>query len=346
MTIDFTEITLPALQEWLREKGEPPFRAGQIFEWIYSKGVRQWEKMTNLSGDLRDLLQKSFRLNALELASPPHETPDGKVVKFTWKLIDNHRVESVLHLSAHRQELTVSTQVGCPGKCVFCASGKEGFVRNLRPAEIVEQLLHANQWLAGRNRPHIPVLNFAGMGEPLKNVKSVFKAIELLTDPKIGRLEEQAITLSTVGVVEGLKSLIQSNLKIGVTIGLHAPNESLRQKIVPYAKRNPIEELIALSTEYICRTDRILTFDYVLLGDFNDHPDHAFELAHLLPKRGAQLRLIPHNPVPKSAWKPPAKQAIKAFRSILFGAKVSHSLYEAHGASIGASLGQLGLLPL
>lgn len=339
--MDYTELSEQNLAKWLEAQGHKSFHAKQILDWIYQKGVLSWEEMTNLSQPLRVALAKHIKLPFLTpvqmLASK-----DGETFKFLWRLTDGHFIESVLICSGNRRTVCVSSQVGCPVRCAFCASGQRGFFRNLRPAEIVEQVLRIHHFLLQKGE-RVSHVVFMGMGEPLKNYESVVKAIEWICSPSGLNLSQRRITISTVGIPDGIKRLAHEGLKVSLVLSLHAPNQQIRQKIIPYARKYPLEEILSAMDEYAEKTKRDITYEYVLLEGINDHPDHAFELAQVLKGRQCAVNLIPYNPIPRVKLKRPRNQVIKQFRAVLFGLKVVNTCRYLKGEDIAAACGQLAL---
>ena len=339
--IDYGDLSHEALVEWLVEQSEKEFHAKQILKWIYEKGVLSWDEMTNLSKELRDKLALSFRLPVLELVRVT-ESDDLETFKFLWRLRDGNLVESVLICSGTRRTVCVSSQVGCPARCAFCASGQQGFFRNLRSTEIIEQVLRTNQWLAKKGEKVCHVV-YMGMGEPFKNYESVLKSIRLLSHPDFLNISQRRITVSTVGVVEGIKRLTLEGLKVNLVLSLHAPNQHIRKKIIPYARKYPLEDILEAMDEYTQRTKRDITYEYTLIAGINDHPDHAHELAHLLKGKRCTVNLIPYNPVPGVRLKRPDKKAVKQFRSVLFGSHIVNTCRYTKGDDIAAACGQLAM---
>jgi len=339
--LDYADLNFKDWQTWLKEQGEKEFHAKQIMDWIFKKGVLSWQGMSNLSKELREKLAAHIRLPALQTVRIT-ESSDLETFKFLWRLRDGQLVESVLICSGIRRTVCVSSQVGCPARCAFCASGQQGFFRNLRPTEIVEQVLQINQWLApkGENVSHIV---FMGMGEPLKNYESVVKAIHLFSHPDFLNISQRRMTVSTVGIVEGIRRLALEGLKVNLVLSLHAPNQHIRKKIIPYARKYPLEEILAATDEYSQKTKRDITYEYTLLAGINDHPDHALELAHLLKGKQCTVNLIPYNPVPGIKLKRPDKKAIKHFRSVLFGSHIVNTCRYTKGDDIAAACGQLAM---
>lgn len=339
--MDYADLDHQGWAQWLKAQGEKEFHAKQILDWIYQKGVLSWDEMSNLSRELREKLTKHIRLPVLELVRFT-ESSDQETVKFLWRLRDGSLVESVLILSGTRRTVCVSSQVGCPARCAFCASGQQGFFRNLRPTEIVEQILQINKWLASKGEKISHVV-YMGMGEPLKNYESVVASIRVLSHPDFCNISQRRITVSTVGVVEGIKRLSLEGLKVNLVLSLHAPNQHIRKKIIPYARKYPLEDILAAMDEYAQKTKRDITFEYTLLAGINDHPDHAHELAHLLKGKQCTVNLIPYNPVPGLRLKRPEKKVIKQFRSVLFGSHIVNTCRYTKGDDIAAACGQLAM---
>jgi 23S rRNA (adenine2503-C2)-methyltransferase len=339
--LDYADLQDKEWMAWLKDQGEKQFHAGQILDWIYTKGVLSWQEMSNLSKELREKLAAHIRLPVLEKVRVT-ESNDLETFKFLWSLRDGQLVESVLICSGSRRTVCVSSQVGCPARCSFCASGQQGFFRNLRPSEIVEQVLQINQWLAPRGEKVSHVV-FMGMGEPLKNYESVVKSIALLSHPNLLNISQRRITVSTVGIVEGIRRLSSEGLRVNLVLSLHAPNQHIRKKIIPYARKYPLEEILEAMDEYFQKTKRDITYEYTLLAGINDHPDHALELAHLLKGRQCTVNLIPYNPVPGIKLKRPEKKVIKQFRSVLFGSHITNTCRYTKGDDIAAACGQLAM---
>lgn len=339
--LDYTDLDLKEWQSWLKEQGEKEFHARQILDWIFQKGALSWQEMTNLSKDLREKLTANIRFPVLEQVRLT-ESNDLETYKFLWRLRDKQLVESVLICSGDRRTVCVSSQVGCPAKCAFCASGQQGFFRNLRPSEILEQVLQINRWLSSKGE-RVSHVVFMGMGEPLKNYEPVVKTINFLSDPDLLNISQRRITVSTVGIVEGIRRLSMEGLKVNLVLSLHAPNQHIRKKIIPYARKYPLEEIISAMDEYAQKTKRDITYEYVLLEGINDHPDHALELAHLLKGKQCTVNLIPYNPIPGVKLKRPDKKAIKQFRSVLFGSKINNTCRYTKGVDIAAACGQLAM---
>lgn len=339
---DYTDFNVKDWAAWLKDHGEKEFHAKQILDWIYKKGVLSWDEMSSLSKELREKLATAFRMPMLELVKVT-ESNDLETFKFLWRLRDGQLVESVLICSGPRRTACVSSQVGCPARCAFCASGQQGFFRNLRPTEIIEQILQINRWLAPKEE-NVSHVVYMGMGEPLKNYEPVVKSVQLLTNPDFLNISQRRITISTVGIVEGIRRLSMEGLKVNLVLSLHAPNQHIRKKIIPYARKYPLEDILAAMDEYTQKTKRDITFEYTLIAGINDHPDHALELSHLLKGKQCTVNLIPYNPVPGINLRRPENKAIKNFRSVLFGNGISNTTVRyTKGDDIGAACGQLAM---
>lgn len=339
--LEYAELNYKDWLNWLTTHGEKEFHARQIMDWIYQKGVLSWQEMSNLSKELREKLSSNIQLPVLERVQVT-ESDDLETFKFLWRLRDGQLIESVLICSGNRRTACLSSQVGCPARCAFCASGQQGFFRNLRPTEILEQVLQINNWLASRGEK-ISHIVFMGMGEPLKNYDSVVKSIYFLSHPDLLNISQRRITLSTVGIIEGILRLASEGLKINLVLSLHAPNQHIRKKIIPYARKYPLEELLKAMDTYAQKTKRDITYEYILLSGINDHPDHALELAHLLKGKQCTVNLIPYNPIQGIKLKRPDKKTIKQFRSVLFGSHIINTCRYTKGVDIAAACGQLAM---
>ncbi len=339
---DFCAQTFDELQQWIEQNGGKKFLAKQIFEWVYQKSVIRWEEMTNLSLDMRAKLASHFHLPTLTLVKVTPSN-DLETFKFLWKLSEGNFVESVLICSGTRRTVCVSSQVGCPARCAFCASGQQGFVRNLRPGEIVEQIVQINHWLKDKGE-RVSHIVYMGMGEPFKNYEAVVKSIRHISDPNVLNISQRRITVSTVGITEGIHRFTKEGLKVSLVLSLHAPNQKVRQKIIPYARKYPLEEIMKAMDDFSLKTKRDVTYEYILLEGINDHPDHAFELANLLRGRQCTVNLIPYNPVKNIRLSRPANKTIKEFRSVLFGSKIVNTCRYTKGDDIAAACGQLAMM--
>lgn len=338
---EFCGLLAKEVKSFFEEEGEKSFRAKQVFDWVYQKGIYNYDQMLNFSPNLRTLLKENIQLGLLHLEKV-EDSEDGETKKFLWKLPDNRFVESVLIMSGDRRTVCVSSQVGCPARCAFCASGKEGIIRNLTSAEIVEQVVLINHHLleVGERVSHIV---FMGMGEPLENYEAVIRALKIFIDPEQFGFSPRKITVSTVGVVPSIRRLMEEGMKVNLALSLHAPNQHIRKKVVPYARKFPFEEVLKSARDYASFTKRDLTYEYVLLDGINDQEEHANELASLLKRDQCIVNLIPYNPVPGINLKRPSKEKIELFHAVLARRGINVTRRYTKGKDIAAACGQLAL---
>ena len=334
-------LNIEEIGEWFSLKNKKKFHAKQLLEWVYQKQETDFAKMTNLSADLRLALQSEFEVISLELVKT-QESADNETTKFLWKLHDGKFVESVLIRSFDRRTVCVSSQVGCPARCAFCASGKKGLIRDLSADEIVSQVYQINLWLSQKGE-RVSHVVYMGMGEPMCNYDTMVRSIRLLNDPLFLNLSQRRITVSTVGVVEGIQQFAKEGLKVNLVLSLHAPNQKIREKIIPYARKYPLERILEAMWEYAETTHRDITFEYTLLSGINDAPELAKELADLLEGRQCTVNLIPYNPVTGLRLVRPGKEAIREFQRILDSRGIVNTCRYTKGDDIAAACGQLVL---
>src|SRR5258706_6959578 len=355
---DLLSLTLPELQQWLTERGEPAFRARQIYSWLYSHLVTDFAAMTNLPQALRTRLAEEACIGPMVVRSEQH-SKDDRTRKILLELEDGKLIESVLMLypplgeNSARATVCVSSQAGCSFGCTFCATGQMGFDRHLSAGEIVAQVLlfarelRAAPWSA-RGLPdstrmdHITNIVLMGMGEPLHNYNNVLQALRILNSPDGFTLGARHMTVSTVGLVPAIRKLSEEPLQVNLAISLHAATDELRSQTMPVNRKYPLKELLAACQDYIAATGRQVTFEYVLLAGVNDTPEHAHQLGELLAplKQFAHVNCIPVN-TPSADYQPPGGEAIRAFRNILFEHRVSNSVRAERGDDIAAACGQL-----
>lgn len=337
----FHTLPLEKLQDKLSSEGYKSFYASQIFNWVYKIRQSNWDQMTNLSLDLRSYLKENLLITQL-IKKQEVFSEDQETVKFLWQLSDHMLVESVLICSKGRRTVCVSSQVGCPARCAFCASGKEGLKRNLTAAEIFEQVYQIDLWLLKR-KERVSHVVFMGMGEPFENYEAVVETIRLLIDPNRLALSQRRITVSTVGVVEGIKRFSKEGLKTNLVLSLHAPNQHIRQKIIPYARKYPLEDILEAVGDFAKITKRDVTYEYTLIRNINDSIEHAKELAVLLKGQQCSVNLIPYNPIERVRLQRPGKEAIEAFREVLLSSHIVTTWRYTKGKDIAAACGQLAL---
>jgi 23S rRNA (adenine2503-C2)-methyltransferase len=335
-------ISESELIDWLKEQQKKPFHAKQIFEWLYQKKVTSWDQMTNLSKDLREKLSAEFCFNSLKLKKIV-ESEDGQTSKFLWQLADEMLVESVLIRAPERKTVCVSSQVGCPARCAFCASGKKGLVRNLDVAEIFEQIILIDQHLKEKGEGSISHVVFMGMGEPFENYENVLKTIRQIIDPKGLGLSQRRVTVSTVGIVEQIIRFAEEDLSVHLVLSLHAPTQEIRKKIIPYARKYELADLLEAMLYFAKKSGRDITYEYTLMEGINDKPEHAVALAKLVKGHPCTVNLIPYNPVEGLLLHRPSKEAIEDFRQILVDARIPTTWRYTKGKDIAAACGQLAL---
>jgi 23S rRNA (adenine2503-C2)-methyltransferase len=340
-----TGLTPDALAAWLKDAGEPSFRAAQILEWVWKKKAASFDAMTNLPAALREKLANSFRLGALD-----HTQTQGSkdtTRKFLFRLHDGRYVESVLIPAnpalygekSDRRTLCVSSQVGCAYGCKFCASGLAGFTRHLDAAEIACQVLAAEQ-LSGER---VDNLVFMGMGEPLANLDNLLAAISLITGEKTLHLGARHLTISTSGLVPQIRQLAEHPQQIRLAISLHGATDDVRQQIMPINRKWPVAELFDSLDYWNSRKNQKLTLEYILIEGVNDSLEQAAILARHARRLHAKVNLIPYNTVDGLEWKRPSDTRCRAFRDILKNAGVSATLRLEKGHDIDAACGQLRL---
>ncbi len=334
-------LSVEELTQLLAGEGEKPFRAKQVFHWAYERKVSDWDQMTDLNKALRAKLKEKFSLFSITQRNI-QESKDEETTKFLWELSDGKLVESVLICSKERRTVCVSSQVGCPARCAFCASGKEGLLRNLTAVEIFEQVYQIDCFLH-RKGERVSHVVFMGMGEPFENYDNVLKAIHLLNDPSRLNLSQRRITVSTVGVIDGILRFMKENLKVNLVLSLHAPNQHLRKKIIPYARKYPLEDIMRAMVAFARESKRDITYEYTLIEGINDLPEHAEELGVLLKGQQCTVNLIPYNPVAGLSLKRPEKEIIEEFRRILSSFEIVTTWRYTKGKDIAAACGQLAL---
>jgi 23S rRNA (adenine2503-C2)-methyltransferase len=327
------------LAEWCSRHGQPPFRARQVWSWIFAKRAIAFAEMTDIPVEIRSALNAEFSLFGTQVAEL-RRTADG-TRKLLITLADAEQVECVLLAEGKRRTVCVSTQVGCAMACVFCASGLDGVRRNLEVYEIVEQFVHARNLLGAREQLTNAVI--MGMGEPLANLDRLLAALEIVCSAGGLNLGQRHITISTVGLPIRMRRLADSGKAYHLAVSLHAPNDDLRNRLVPTNMKTGIEAICAAADYFADRTGRQVTYEYVLLRDINDSPDDASQLARLLKGRHAHLNLIPYNPVPGLPYATPRSESVQNFAEKLRRSGLSVKVRKTKGRKIDAACGQLRL---
>lgn len=335
---DIKGLDLKELEDILVSWGERSFHARQIFAWIYKKGVTDFAAMSDLPSDLRRRLQENFYILSLKLIKKI-KSPDG-TEKFLFALKDKNFIEAVIIPTGKRITGCISTQVGCKFACLFCASGALGFKRNLASPEMLEEVLYLKNNSLGEKLTH---LVFMGIGEPLDNYDNVLRAIRMINSPHTFNIGARRITLSTAGVIPAIKKLSGEGLQIELSVSLHAADEKTRGRLMPINRIYPLKDLIAVCREYISKTDRQITFEYVLIKDINSGLQDALKLSKILKGLNCKVNLIPGNAIKELQAQPPEKSEILLFRDYLLKSGINVTLRRPRGEDIEAACGQLRL---
>ncbi|MAT13699.1 MAG: 23S rRNA (adenine(2503)-C(2))-methyltransferase RlmN [Planctomyces sp.] len=335
----FLALSREELISWLKEQGEPAYRARQIWSWIHQQRAASFDDMSNLPKQLRDKLKASFTLFQTEVLK--HQKARDNTEKLLLRLRDGEEIECVLMRETSRRTICISTQVGCAMGCTFCASGLLGLNRNLTKAEILEQIYRLDRLLKTDERlTNIVVM---GIGEPLANLKELLPALATVHAEEGMNLGVRRVTISTVGLPGKIEELAETGLSYNLAISLHAPNDALRTEIVPVNKNIGIDKLLAAADTYFERTGRRVSYEYILLGSINDRPVHAEQLTTLLRHRNAHVNLIPMNDVAELPFHSPSAPRTQEFAEMLSDAGINVTVRKRKGADIDAACGQLRL---
>ncbi|WP_016837464.1 23S rRNA (adenine(2503)-C(2))-methyltransferase RlmN [Ureibacillus thermosphaericus] len=331
-------LTLDELKQWLNENGEKPFRATQIYEWLYNKRVKTFDEMTNLSKQLRDKLKENFAFTTLSTIVK-QESKDG-TIKFLFQLQDNYSIETVLMRHDYGNSVCVTTQVGCRIGCTFCASTLGGLKRHLLAGEIVEQVVKVQQTLdeVGERVSHVVIM---GIGEPFDNYDAMMKFLKVINHEKGLNIGARHITVSTSGIIPKIYQFADEQLQINFALSLHAPNQELRERLMPIARAYKLDKLMEAIRYYTNKTGRRVTFEYGLFGGVNDSIEHAEELAQLIKGIKSHVNLIPVNYVPERDYVRTPRNQIFAFEKALKKNGINVTIRREHGSDIDAACGQL-----
>ncbi|WP_126992469.1 23S rRNA (adenine(2503)-C(2))-methyltransferase RlmN [Thermosipho globiformans] len=315
--------------------GFEKYRVDQVLDWIYKKKVFDFKDMTNLSKDHRKILGENFEIQIPKLIDMQISKID-RTTKFLWELPDGNTIESVALFHEGRVTACISTQVGCPVKCSFCATGQSGYVRNLTAGEIVSQILGIEL----HRKIRVGNVVYMGMGEPLLNYENTIKSIKMLNNKKMLGIGIRRITISTVGIPEKIIELAESGLDVKLALSLHATTNLKRDQIIPLNRQYSIEELIFAVKKYQEITNNRVTIEYILIKEFNDYPEDAEKLAELLKGLSVYVNLIPVNPVNPNYYRP-SRWAMERFKEILTKHGIECEIRAEKGTDIDAACGQL-----
>ena len=333
--MNLRSLTLAELADLLKTLGQPAFRAKQVFTWLH-RGIRSFDEMTDLPKTLRAALAEEYPLYTPQAVRRQESARDG-TVKYLWRLSDGNCVETVLMRYHYGNTVCISTEVGCRMGCAFCASTLGGLVRRLEPAEMLDQVLFT-QLDSGLPISHIVLM---GIGEPLDNFDNVLKFLENVNSPLGLNISMRHISLSTCGLVPKIDALAEKKLQLTLSVSLHAPNNSVRDTIMPVNRAYPMEELIAACRRYYQATSRRISFEYAMIDGVNDTPAAARELLEKMRGLPAHFNLIPLNHVEESPLKPSSRAAVAEFQRILEQGGIPATVRRTLGGDINASCGQL-----
>lgn len=327
-------ITLENLEQVLIQNGYKKFNAHQIYDWLYKKRIKSFDEMTNIKKDLIEFLKNNYNLSTIKLVN---KQTDIDVCKYLFELHDGNKIEAVYMHHNYGHSLCISTQVGCNMSCAFCESGRLKKVRNLESFEMVEQILKIEEDLNLR----LTHLVLMGIGEPFDNYDNVVNFIDIINNPKGIELGSRHITISTCGLVPKIKEFMNYDKQVNLAISLHAPNNEIRNKIMPVNKAYPIESLMDSIKKYIDKTNRRVTFEYIMIKDINDSKETALELANLLKGINCYVNLIPYNETSHIEFKKSSKEQIMKFYDVLKKNKINVTVRKEFGSKVDAACGQL-----
>ena len=333
--MNLKSMTEPEIAAVLKALGQPAFRAGQVYSWLH-KGVRSYDEMTNLPKQLREALAQQYPICPPQVVRKQESRRDG-TIKYLWQLSDGNCVETVLMRYHYGNTVCISTEVGCPMGCAFCASTLGGLVRRLEPFEMLDQVLFT-QIDSGLPVSHIVLM---GIGEPLDNFDNVLRFLELVNSEKGMNISMRHISLSTCGLVPKIRELAKRKLQLTLSVSFHAPNDAVRDTIMPVNKAYPSEELLEACRDYYRATSRRISFEYAMIDGVNDRICDAKELIRRLKGLPAHFNLIPLNHVEESPLKPSSKAAVAAFQKCLEDGGIPATVRRTLGGDIDASCGQL-----
>ncbi|MBX3587246.1 MAG: 23S rRNA (adenine(2503)-C(2))-methyltransferase RlmN [Ramlibacter sp.] len=347
MTANLLDFDLEGLAAFCERLGEKRFRATQLFRWIHQKGATNFDQMSDLAKSLRDKLKTTARMDGLPIMTQ-HESSDG-TIKWLFDVGDGNAVEAVFIPEDDRGTLCISSQAGCAVGCRFCSTGHQGFSRNLTTGEIVAQLWFAEHFLRRRLQTSDRVISnvvMMGMGEPLQNYSALVPALRVMLDDHGYGLSRRRVTVSTSGVVPMMDRLGE-DCPVALAVSLHAPNDPLRDNLVPLNRKYPLAELLDACNRYLVHAPRdFITFEYCMLDGVNDQPEHARQLVELVRRHAGggvncKFNLIPFNPFPESGLLRSANNQVTAFAKILSDAGIVTTVRKTRGDDIDAACGQL-----
>jgi 23S rRNA (adenine2503-C2)-methyltransferase len=336
--VHLKNLSLEALHQFVSSLGEKPFRAGQLSHWLYGRGARTFGEMTDLAKGFRQKLEQKAWISGLDPAEV--EVAADGTKKYRFLVSDGEAIESVLLPERSHVTLCISTQVGCALGCKFCLTGKRGWVRNLDPAEILDQVIRVRSDLAFPEKLTNIVL--MGMGEPLRNFRNVVQALEIIRSPAGLQFSHRRVTLSTAGILPEMLALGSRRNFVKLAVSLNASTSEQRSRLMPINRRYPLEEVLAACRQIPLARREKITFEYVLLREVNDSAEDARRLGRLLRNVAAKINLIPFNEFPGSRFQRPEEERVQRFREILISQHLTATVRQSKGREISAACGQLG----
>lgn len=328
------DYTLEELEDYFINTNDKKFRATQIYEFLYKKKVKSFDEMNNIGKNTVKLLKDNFSFDKIKMVT---KQEDIGVKKYLFELLDGQRIESVLMYHDYGISICVSSQVGCNMSCKFCESGRLKKVRNLESYEIVEQILYIEEDIKTRIS-HVVVM---GIGEPFDNYDNVMRFVKIINNPKGIDIGSRHITISTCGLIPGIEKFMHEEGQVNLAISLHAPNDKIRTQIMPIAKVYKLNDLINAIKKYIQKTNRRVTFEYIMLEQINDSKENALELAKLLKGINCYVNLIPYNETENITFKRTKNKQIMDFYDILKKNKINVTIRKEFGSKVDAACGQL-----
>lgn len=341
---DLRNLTQNELVDYVESLGQPAFRGRQIMSWLYRPGITDFSQMTDLAKKFREVLSEHARMS--QFIDPLIQRSEDGCVKFGFTLDDGKIIESVLIPETDRNTLCVSSQVGCAMNCSFCLTATMGFIRNLTPSEIVNQVCAVGDFL--RDEPkgkligpdRVTNIVFMGMGEPLNNIENLIKSISILTEQRGLDMTNRRITVSTCGIVNKMLELGEQT-DVNLAISLHAVDDTTRDRLMPVNNRYPLDELLQACRDYPMAKRKRIMFEYILLKDINDSDEQAAELARILKDIPCKINLLPYNESPGLPFKSPSRNRVYAFQKIVRDLGYSVFIRTSRGEDISAACGQL-----
>jgi len=340
--VNLKEFNYGEFESWVKKQGWKKFRAKQLARWIYNKKAGSYDEMTDLSKELRDYLKENTKLNALRLLTYEKSKEDGSI-KFLWKLEDGYTIETVFIPERGHNTICVSTQVGCAVGCTFCFTTKDGLIRNLTTAEIVDQYIQTQRFVGLKRR--ISNVVFMGMGEPLANYDNLKKAVQVMTDDRMLGLSNRKITVSSSGIIHQIKRMYgdSSFPQVRLAVSLNAADQKIRTQLMPISETNTLKDLMETLNTLPIRTGYRIMLEYVLIKGINDRPEDAHKLARLIGKnkKRYKVNLIPFNPYQDSPYQRPDEKEVNRFQQILWQYNIGTFVRWSKGLDISAACGQL-----